>query len=56
MPELPSHPDAGHEPAARPAPKGSRARTALWVTLAAAVLVALVVLHLTGVLGAESHS
>jgi hypothetical protein len=54
--ELPSHPDAGNEPAARPAPKGSRARTALWVTLVVAVLIAVVVLHVTGVLGAEAHS
>ncbi len=56
MSDLPSHPEAGNEPAARSVRTGSRARSAVWVTLASAVVIVLVVLHLTGVLGAEAHS
>ena len=56
MSELPSHPDGG--PGARVEPVRSRTRwkTVSWVTLAVVVVVAAVVLHLTGVLGAGAHA
>ena len=60
MAELPSHPDEGHSTGLGPAPDPVRTttrwKTVSWVILAAVLLVALVVLHLTGVLGAEAHS
>lgn len=56
MAELPTHPD--ERPAARVGPvrSGSRWRTVSWVTLAVVVVLAAVVLHLTGVLGAGAHA
>jgi hypothetical protein len=60
MAELPSHPDEGHSAGRRPMSErvrsGSRWKTVSWMVLAVVVLAALIVLHLTGVLGAEAHS
>jgi hypothetical protein len=55
MPDLPSHSDSGStgtEPGIAPA---SRRRKAALVGLVVGLLVLFVVLHLTGVVGAESH-
>lgn len=60
MAELPSHPDEGHSAGpgsvADPVRSGTRWKTVSWVALAAGVLLAVIVLHLTGVLGADAHS
>ena len=55
MPEIPAHPDTGTDPdtagdAARP-----RWKTVRWVAVVVVVLALFIVLHLTGVVGAESH-
>jgi hypothetical protein len=60
MAELPSHPDEGRSaglgPVTDPVRSGFPWKTVPWVALAGVVLVALIVLHVTGVLGAEAHS
>ena len=55
MPELPSHEDT--DPAVPEAPIAgmSRRRTVLIAAAVVALLVLLAVLHLTGVVGGESH-
>jgi hypothetical protein len=56
MPELPSHHDTGSEVSKVPIAGASRRRRAVLTVLAIALVVLAVVLHLTGVLGGESHS
>lgn len=60
MADLPTHSDTGDEPATRrpaeePATGPTSRQKAVWVAIGVALLVLFVVLHLTGVLGAESH-
>lgn len=56
MAELPTHPDERPGAGVDPVRSGSRWKTVSWVALAAVVVVAAVVLHLTGVLGAGAHA
>ena len=55
MPDFPAHPDTGTDPEAEAAATRPRWKTAVWVAAAVAVLALFIVLHLTGVVGAESH-
>ena len=58
MTDLPSHPDTQRPDRLapdQPIATGSRRRRVLFVAAVAALLVVFVVLHLTGVLGAEAH-
>ncbi|HLK00566.1 MAG TPA: hypothetical protein VKU39_11750 [Streptosporangiaceae bacterium] len=55
MPDFPAHPDTGTDPDADPAAARPRWKTLLWVGVVVVVLALFVVLHLTGVVGAESH-
>jgi hypothetical protein len=55
MPDFPAHPDSGTDPDAEAAAARPRWRTALWAAAVVAVLALFIVLHLTGVVGAESH-
>jgi hypothetical protein len=54
MPELPSHQDTGSAASPAPIARVSRRRRVL-VAVVVAVVVLAAVLHLTGVLGGESH-
>ena len=55
MPELPSHPDTATDPDDEAAEARPRWKTALWIAVVVAALALVVGLHLTGVVGAESH-
>lgn len=59
MPDLPRHSGESEEQTPRegrvPEAPPRRLRTVLWVALVAVVLVAFVVLHLSGVLGPGQH-
>jgi hypothetical protein len=55
MPELPSHQDTGSGESEAPIAGASRRRTVLIVAGVIVVLVVFAVLHLTGVVGGESH-
>lgn len=55
MPEFPVHPDTATDPDDEAAAARPRWKTALWVAAIVVVLALFVVLHLTGVVGAESH-
>jgi hypothetical protein len=55
MPELPSHHDTGSPTAEASIAGRSRRRTVLITVVVVALLVLAAVLHLTGVLGGESH-
>lgn len=54
MPELPSHQDTGSAASQAPIARVSRRRKVL-VAVVVALVVLAAVLHLTGVLGGESH-
>lgn len=56
MTQLPSHQDTDPAYAQAPIAGMSRARKALIATVVVALVVLAAVLHLTGVLGGESHS
>ena len=55
MPELPSHEDTGPAVSQAPIAGTSRRRKVLIAAAVVALLVLLAVLHLTGVVGGESH-
>ena len=55
VPDFPAHPDTGTAPDAGAATARPRWKTALWVAVVIAMLALFIVLHLTGVVGAESH-
>ncbi|NUP46371.1 MAG: hypothetical protein HOW97_03515 [Catenulispora sp.] len=55
MPDIPAHPDTGTDLEAEAAAVKPRWKTALWIAAVVAVLALFIVLHLTGVVGAESH-
>jgi hypothetical protein len=59
MADLPTHSDTGDHPGTGghgEPPAGPRTRRkVVWVAIGVALLVLFVVLHLTGVVGAESH-
>jgi len=55
MPELPSHEDTGPAVSEAPIVGMSRRRKVLIVAAAVTLLVLIAVLHLTGVVGGESH-
>jgi hypothetical protein len=55
MPELPSHQDTGSAASQAPIARVSRRRRVLVAVVVVAVVVLAAVLHLTGVLGGESH-
>ena len=55
MADFPAHPDTGTDPDAQAAAARPRWKAALWVAAVVAVLVLFIVLHLTGVVGADSH-
>ncbi|HEX5204268.1 hypothetical protein ACFQS1_37870 [Paractinoplanes rhizophilus] len=56
MPELPSHQDTGPAMSESPLDGRSRRRKVLGAVVVVALVALAVVLHLTGVLGAEGHS
>jgi hypothetical protein len=55
MPDLPSHQDTGVPTSDTSIAGRSRLRTVLVTVVVVAVLVLVAVLHLTGVVGGESH-
>jgi hypothetical protein len=55
MPELPSHQDTGPTASQAPIAGMSRRRKVLVAIVVAALVILAAVLHLTGVLGGESH-
>jgi hypothetical protein len=55
MSELPSHTDSGMEPSGAAIAPESRRRRWLIVSAVVGLVALMVVLHLTGVVGAESH-
>jgi hypothetical protein len=60
MADLPTHSDTGDEPAARrqaeePEAGSTTRQKVIWIAIGVAVLVVFVVLHLTGVVGAETN-
>lgn len=60
MPDLPAHPDAGSGQAADPAPDSRppgvrRLRIALIAAAAIALLALMIILHVTGVVGAGTN-
>lgn len=55
MPDLPPHHDTGPGVSDPPIARSSRPRIVLIVVAVVALLVLLAVLHLTGVVGGESH-
>jgi hypothetical protein len=55
MPELPSHEDTGPAVSEVPIAGTSRLRKVLLIAAVVALLVLVAVLHLTGVVGGESH-
>lgn len=55
MPELPSHEDTGRTVSEAPIAGTSRLRTVLIAAAVVTLLVLIAVLHLTGVIGGESH-
>jgi hypothetical protein len=55
MPELPSHQDTGPGVSQTPIAGTSRRRKVLVALVVAALVVLVAVLHLTGVVGGESH-
>lgn len=55
MPELPSHQDTGPAGSKAPIAGTSRRRTVLAAIIVVALVVLVAILHLTGVIGGESH-
>mgnify|MGYP001091221884 CR=1 FL=1 len=55
MSDLTSHPDSGSAPSEPAISPGSRRRRLLITAAVVGLLVVFVVLHLTGVVGGESH-
>ncbi len=58
MADLPAHPDSGDEgllPGSQPDAATSRWRTTAWIVIGVVVAVVFIALHLTGVIGPESH-
>ncbi|MEP7024275.1 MAG: hypothetical protein ABJB47_10845 [Actinomycetota bacterium] len=59
MADLPTYPDTGDAgstpPEGVPAAGRTRSRRVTWIVIATVAVVVFVVLHLTGVIGPESH-
>jgi hypothetical protein len=55
VPDFPAHPDTGTAPDAEASTARPRRKTVLWAAVIIVVLALFIVLHLTGVVGAESH-
>jgi hypothetical protein len=60
MADLPTHSDTGDEPAARqqaeePEGGATTRQKVIWISIGVAVLLVLVVLHLTGVVGSQTN-